>query len=248
MEKIDIISNKNKYNLWDDFNEKGYFNNIDNEDFDNIQNIFEESIQVIDKKYKKISNYDINKVNNEIESTFKKKMSIYDEQRKADKLQSHKINSFNKLVENKQNEFDNLMKITKPPDIDFTNNDNDEPFKDNIDDIINKTLQERQNEINEIVSSMPKPKVENENENNISETQIVLDDNNINVNNVQQYNSKVNNNINEQILKSQIIMIELLQGINAKNDLLEEILFGLTIIKEDIKILKANQKKVKSKK
>ena len=45
MEKTDIISNKNKYNLWDDFNEKGYFNNIVNEDFNNVQNIFEESIK-----------------------------------------------------------------------------------------------------------------------------------------------------------------------------------------------------------
>ena len=50
MEKTEIISNKNKYNLWDDFNEKGYFNNIINEDFNNVQNIFEESIQIIEKK------------------------------------------------------------------------------------------------------------------------------------------------------------------------------------------------------
>ena len=52
MEKVDIISNKNKYNLWDDFNEKGYFNNIVNEDFQTVQNIFEESIEIIENKYK----------------------------------------------------------------------------------------------------------------------------------------------------------------------------------------------------
>ena len=39
------------------------------------------------------------------------------------------------------------MKITKPPDIDFSNKVNDEPFKENIDDIINKTLQERQKKL-----------------------------------------------------------------------------------------------------
>ena len=245
MEKVDIISNKNKYNLWDDFNEKGYFNNIVNEDFDNVQKIFEESIQIIENKYKKTANYNINTVNNEIESIFKKKMSIYDEQKKADKLQNHKINSFNKLVENKQNEFDSLMKITKPPDIDFTNKVDDEPFKENIDDIINKTLQERQNEINEIVSSMPKPNIDNENN---SETQIVLDDNTITVNNSQEDNSNKNdnNNINEQILKSQILMIELLQNINTKNDLLEKILIEINIIKEDINYIKNNKKKNKT--
>ena len=220
MEKVDIISNKNKYNLWDDFNEKGYFNNIVNEDFQNVQNIFEESIEIIENKYKKIVNYNIDNVNSEIETIFKKKMSIYDEQKKADKLQNHKIDNFNKLVENKQNEFDNLMKITKPPDIDFSNKVNDEPFKENIDDIINKTLQERQKEINEIVSSMPKPN--NDIENN-SSTEIILDDNTITVNNFQEEKNNTNNNINEQILKSQILMIELLQEINKKNDLLEVI-------------------------
>tara|TARA_X000000950_G_C13852546_1_gene635173 strand:+ start:1048 stop:1785 length:738 start_codon:yes stop_codon:yes gene_type:complete len=245
MEKTEIISNKNKYNLWDDFNEKGYFNNIINEDFNNVQNIFEESIQIIEKKYKNMEKYNINSVNNEIESVFKKKMSIYDEQKKADKIQNHKIDNFNKLVENKQNEFDSLMKTTKPPDIDFANKVDDEPFKENIDDIINKTLQERQNEINEIVSSMPKPNVDNENSN---ETQIVLDDNTIKVNNFQQDNSNTNNNINEQILKSQILMIELLQNINTKNDLLEQILNEINIIKKDIDFIKNIKKKIKNKK
>lgn len=244
MEKVDIISNKNKYNLWDDFNQKGYFNNIVNEDFQNVQNIFEESIEIIENKYKKIVNYNIHNVNSEIETIFKKKMSIYDEQKKADKLQNHKIDNFNKLVKNKQNEFDNLMKITKPPDIDFSNKVNDEPFKENIDDIINKTLQERQKEINEIVSSMPKPNNDTDNNNT---TEIILDDNTITVDKNQEDNSYTNNNINEQILKSQILMIELLQEINKKNDLLEVIYNEINIIKQDIIFIKNNKKKNKSK-
>ena len=136
------------------------------------------------------------------------------------------------------------MKITKPPDIDFSNKVNDEPFKENIDDIINKTLQERQKEINEIVSSMPKPN--NDIENN-SSTEIILDDNTITVNNFQEEKNNTNNNINEQILKSQILMIELLQEINKKNDLLEVICNEINIIKEDINYIKNNKKKNKSK-
>ena len=41
-------------------------------------------------------------------------------------------------------------------------------------------------------------------------------------------------------------MIELLQNINTKNDLLEKILIEINIIKEDINYIKNNKKKNKT--
>ena len=154
-----IISNKNKFELWNLFNTKNYFNNIDSEHFQKVQNLFEESINSVHKKYVNNNNnqFNINNANNEIEHVFKQNMSVFMEEQNAKNIENYRINELSKLMENKQNELDNMINPKKPENIDFSINKNDEPFKENLDEIIKKTMEDRQNQITEIISNFEAP-------------------------------------------------------------------------------------------
>ena len=60
------------------------------------------------------------------------------------------MNNFDSALENKQKEFDELMKVPKPKEIDFKTV-NDEPFTENMDELINEQLEKRKLELNDIV-------------------------------------------------------------------------------------------------
>ena len=57
--------------------------------------------------------------------------------------------------ESKQKEFDELMKVPKPQEIDFKTV-NDEPFTENMDELINEALEKRKLELNDIVKQYEK--------------------------------------------------------------------------------------------
>tara|TARA_Y100001970_G_C14213811_1_gene848487 strand:- start:1143 stop:1886 length:744 start_codon:yes stop_codon:yes gene_type:complete len=244
MDSSEIISNKNKYKLWDDFNGKGFFNNTINEDFESIQKIFEESIISIHNKYEKLKIEDIEKINDEIETIFKKNMTIFNEQKRAKQIEDHRMNNLSKLMKNKQNEMDEILNPVKPNEINFSNETNDEPFKEDMEEIINKTLENRQKELSTIMASMPAPILENENENYI-------------IDNSPHKNINNNSDINKKILESQIKIIELLETIHNDNILLKKTIDEsqnnnkihneLIEIKKEINILK-NKKILKQKK
>ena len=105
------------------------------------------------------------------------------------------MDDLNKLVEQNRSELDHLINPKKPEEINFENKNNDEPFKEDINDIINKTIENREKEMNEIISSLPLP-----------------DENLTQVN-----NDSANDSLSKEILKSQIKIIELLETIVISN-------------------------------
>ena len=70
MEQFNSVNNK--YELWNLFGEKGYFNNIKADDIEEIQKLFEESIVEVTKTGQ-LKNAPINILNVETEKRFKKK-------------------------------------------------------------------------------------------------------------------------------------------------------------------------------
>ena len=200
-----IKSNKNKFELWNLFNEKKYFNNIPEDDVEDVKRVFETSINSVYNSHFNSNNKNINlkSINEEIEFVFKRNMSIFLEQLKAKKVEKHRINELNLMMEKKQSELNNIIKPQRPDEIDFTVK-NDEPFKENLDEIINKTLQDRQSQLENIVLSYPQqPKEETEeSENKLESTTININDNNESLDtnfplNTIQNNS--NNNLLEKI-------------------------------------------------
>ena len=259
MEKSEIISNKNKYKLWDDFNSKGYFNNVMNDEFESIQQIFEKSINEINKRYQSQKFETIEKANDEIETIFKKSMLIFNEQRKANKIENHRMNNLTKLMKNKENEMNEILNPVKPKEIDFQNENNDEPFRENVEEMINKTLEERQKELSAIIESIPKPdNLKNEiidnNDfsippiNHENKEQILINEN---------FSNDNNKELQKEILKSQIKIIELLESVKIQNETIintinknsdnNEVLTILYDIQNNIKSNKKKKKEIKDK-
>ena len=115
----------NKALLWNTCIEQGIFNNVNKEDALKIQPLFESVLENFTNRREPIE-----LLNNEC--IFKIKEEI------------NKLNSF----EEKQKEYDKLLKNKIPPKIDFSDK-LDEPIK-NIDSLVEKTQQMRQEVFNQI--------------------------------------------------------------------------------------------------
>ena len=65
----------------------------------------------------------------------------------SDKASSERLNEFSKQLNAKQTELQDILNVDIPKKPDFSDDINDEPIKGNIDDIINKMQQERDNDL-----------------------------------------------------------------------------------------------------
>ena len=193
MLRQEIISNKNKFNLWNDFNSKGLFKDINEQNIHDIKELFEKSISMVYNKYN--DNDKILNVDNEILNVFNNELKRYKTNQSIKNNEINRIDDLNKLVEQNRSELDQLINPKKPEEINFENKNNDEPFKEDINDIINKTIENREKEMNEIISSLPLP------EENLTQVS----------------NDSTNDSLSKEILKSQIKIIELLETIVISN-------------------------------
>lgn len=176
----ELNSSGNKYELWNSMTKKGYFEHVfTSTDSENakiatdIQDVFEGSIRKISGSPSS-KGLVLHELNNLVEKQFVRDLKIYRDKRESNSFMNYNLQAFNngngnkfenktesnRLLDQdfkvKQNEFDEMMKTKKPDDIDFRTV-KDEPFIDNMDDLINETLQKRQLELNEIMNSMPTP-------------------------------------------------------------------------------------------
>ena len=211
MEQFNSVNNK--YELWNLFGEKGYFNNIKADDIEEIQKLFEESIVEVTKTGQ-LKNAPINILNVETEKRFKKKMSIKNEEKKNSQYQNYALDTFNKDLEQKSKELSEYMTTNKPDEIDFSI-PVDEPFKENMDELINDAISKRQNDLQEIVDTFPK----------VDKTEHDISNNNT-IDNLEAIN-KTNDNIEtkqmlKSVLTSQVLMIELLEKLETKINSIEK--------------------------
>ena len=119
----------NKAQLWNKCIEQGIFNAVNKSDAHKIQPLFEGTLNIFANR---IDNIDI--LNNEFIVKIKEEIN--------------KLNSF----EERQKEYDKLLKNTSPPKIDFSDKI-DEPLK-NIDSLVEQTQQMRQ----EVFKTLEQPK------------------------------------------------------------------------------------------
>ena len=119
----------NKAQLWNKCVEQGIFNNVNKNDALRIQPLFETTLQQFNNR---VEGVDI--LNNEFIIRIKEEIN--------------KLNSF----EERQKEYDKLLKSNVPPKIDFSDK-LDEPLK-NIDSLVEQTQQMRQ----DVFKTLEQPK------------------------------------------------------------------------------------------
>ena len=150
---------QNKGILWKLLQESGYFNNIQSEHFNQIQNHFERTINVVSKAYPNNSLVDNNKkVIGDMVIYLKK----YDKQivnmlsPQPQQILSKEKN-INENLEKKKVEFLDLITPPEPKEIDFKDNQ-DQAVEGEINNLLELAIKERENDL----SFLPLEKKENE--------------------------------------------------------------------------------------
>ena len=145
-----INSDENKELLWDLMYRNKMFNNLTDEHISNIKDIFDKNIKNISLEKHDKSMTQLNKL---IISTLVKKIKKHKEnleysiQSKDKKTQ----NVMQNKVKSKEEEFNKLMNIKKPNNIDFTLK-NDKPFGKEINNILDNTIKKRSYDLYNVIN------------------------------------------------------------------------------------------------
>ena len=158
-----IDSTENKAKLWNECMNRNYFKNIPDGLLPSVQKKFEESVTLFVNQ--DVSNNSLDFINEQILKHFNNELMSFTSFDKQTMMDDRK-NEFEKRLQEKQAEFDMMMKHNKPSDIDFTQQA-DEPLKGNIDDLINKHTEERNNQLKTVFSEQNV----NDNINNVENSQ-----------------------------------------------------------------------------
>ena len=155
-------SDDNKKMLWDVLSEDGYFNDVRPSFFKNIQYEFDNTINELDTI---TNNQSLMEKNKHFIEKFTYKLKTFknipssttslediNESLDTQKFKEIRQEQLNSEFNNKKSEMDNLLIAKKPDDINFAELGEDEPIKD-IDSILQKTIQQRNLDINDINES-----------------------------------------------------------------------------------------------
>lgn len=157
MVSIDSIENKAK--LWNICIEKNIFQNIPNELLPNIQKLFEDSINIF--KNQNITPDNLDYMNDQVINHFKTELVSFGSISKESIVQDRK-NDFERRLEEKQREFNQLMQKDKPEDVEFKQV-SDEPIGENMNDLIEKHNKEREQELQKVFNQQgPNDNLKNE--------------------------------------------------------------------------------------
>lgn len=140
---------QNKGILWKLLQENGYFNNIDNKYFNQIQNNFESVINIVEKNNHLLSLTEKNKkVINNMVSYLKQYKSNPNNMVLPPQPQQMtlKKKDISKNLEKKKVEFLDLMHPPEPKEIDFKDNQ-DQAVEGEINNLLEKAIQERENDL-----------------------------------------------------------------------------------------------------
>ena len=154
----DYISNDNKGMLWGILQENNIFSNINNDKFNNIQTIFENTIQHIHKTNINIplSLMEINKITIENLITEinkeKNKQSVPSNIQviyKSEDLQKQRESNFNLKLKEQQDSLNTLMnpKIPQEPNFNDVNTHEDRPIGSEMDKLIAERMANREREL-----------------------------------------------------------------------------------------------------
>jgi len=147
---MSINNIQNKGLLWKLLQSNGFFNNLNNEHFKDIQNLFEATIENTIKTYPNESLVEANKIIIKTMSVELKKRTDTHPRIKIEDIKEQNMVIFDKSLENKEKEFKSLIEISTPKDVDFSDN-KDAPFDGEINDLLEKAIAERENDLNVFV-------------------------------------------------------------------------------------------------
>ena len=141
---------QNKGVLWKVLQEKGYFNDIRNDHFNEIQETFEKTNETVSKTYLNVSLIEKNKKVIADMILYLKKMKeepIYlKPPPPIQPIQLKPKNDIEKSLEKKKVEFLDLIHTPEPKEINFKDNQ-DEPIDGEINTLLEKAIQERENDL-----------------------------------------------------------------------------------------------------
>ena len=171
---------ENKALIWNLLQTHGHFNKIDQSQFATIQLDFEDVINHIDKNSNQESILELNK---QAISTFIKHLEKYKithhnnvhESKKATSsdIKQQKLDEFNQEYDKKKKEFDSFMTKKVPEQIDF-NDVVDEPFKEDVGEMIDNMVSNRESQLQTILDSQPKPNTPEKKEKKHSNKQLKM--------------------------------------------------------------------------
>lgn len=198
-----FVTNENKGMLWGLLQESNVFDGIENEKFKNIQNMFEDTIDAINKSNTQLSLLEKNKmtmetllkrISDEKSKPKKNIQMIY----KAEDLQDKRQHEFNIKLKEHQESMNSLINPSKPKEVSFSDetNNEDKPIGDEMDRLIAERLasRERELEIPSITKEAEEWLSNNGNNSNIINSRI----------NNSSHNTNNNSNNKEAILEKRV--------------------------------------------
>ena len=150
---MDYTNNSNKYLLWELLQDSGIFNNMQNNKYNKIQEIFKNTINNIDIQYSNLDLTEKNKktievlipiINNEKNASQEAPLTVV---YKADDLRKEREETLNNKMKEQQKMFDNTMNPSRPSDINFSDNNVDKPLGSEMDRMIASMMAEREQEL-----------------------------------------------------------------------------------------------------
>ena len=152
-----FTNNKNKELLWNLLLNNGAFNNLREDQLPVIQNDFQNLILSLYNENSNLNLIEQNKlfVQQMVQkiNSQKQQMKIYEPVREiytSQDIRNKKLDEFNSNVEKAQNEFNSVITLKTPEEINFSDSkDLDKPIS-NMDELIEKTIAERNLDVNNI--------------------------------------------------------------------------------------------------
>ena len=144
-----INSEDNKELLWNLMYRNNIFNNLTDDDIMNIKEIFDENIKNISLEKDNKSITELNKI---IISTLINKIKKYKEDIKYSNNNQQKASFIENKLKSKEIEFNKLINIKKPNNIDFKL-ETDKPLGNEINNILDRTIQKRNYELNNVIKN-----------------------------------------------------------------------------------------------
>lgn len=155
----EFTTNKNKALLWNLMLESNVFDSVPENHFEKVKSMFENEIEEVGKTLKHGSSLtELNKgvllemtqKIGSLRTTSSDTVSNVVPITNAD-IRDQRNKEFTENLSIKQNDFNNMIKLNKPSDIDFTY-DKDTPIKDNMDEILENMMKQREKDMNALLS------------------------------------------------------------------------------------------------
>tara|TARA_B110000967_G_scaffold170191_1_gene180032 strand:- start:112 stop:942 length:831 start_codon:yes stop_codon:yes gene_type:complete len=150
---MDYTNNTNKHLLWELLQDSGIFNDMQNNKYNKIQEVFEKTIDNIQVQYSDLNLTEKNKktiellipiINDEKHKSSEPPLTVI---YKADDLRKEREDTLNDKMKEHQQMFDDTINPTRPSDINFSDNNVDKPIGSDMDKIIANMMADREKEL-----------------------------------------------------------------------------------------------------